>query len=159
MFSTVDDTVTAAAAGKDQKLTVDCKLSAGFAYILVDWSACLEDGTDDGDTLDWSDHAALALNENHDTAASSIWVYNMGAEKPAIGLDAGLSTSAEYRPYNPRFLTKLLIPSSTGAKLQFVIWNLTIDGGAMTFTYFARFLQFDLNQAYRAIVNTPVPVR
>lgn len=153
IFSEIATVVTAAAAGEDQLLLVTCTLPEGFGYVLRDFSMRMAD-TEVGDTADWEDNGDLQLQDGPGNSTST-WIHSMGIEKEVVSASATLSAGI-YRLWG-NTLSKVLIP--TGGGLVMLTRNLTIDGGPMFLNYFARFLQFDLNQTYRAILNTPIPVR
>lgn len=150
-------TIAAAAAGEDQSFKVTCTLPGGFAYALVDWSMHMVEA-EVGDVDDWDSNAKLFLRDGT-TGATSKWTMDQGASRVVYHTNATLD-AATYKMFNPSPLQKLIIPSAAdGAQLKFNTFNVTIDGGPITVDWFSRFLVYDLNQAYRAIVNTPVPVR
>lgn len=157
IFSVVQGTVIEAAAGEDQLLSINCTLDPGFAYSLSDWSCGIQEA-EVGDINDWSDYGRLRLQDDTSQSASN-WVYNYGVTKPAVGYPVNATLQgAQYTIANHPF-NKLIIPRQSGALLHFTISNVQIDGGPLTINYLSRFIQYDLNQAYRAIVNTPVLVR
>lgn len=158
LFTEKAGAVIAAAAGDDQRFLFDCIMPTGFAYAFQDFSMGII-GAEAGDIDDWEDNANLTLRDSSLSAADSTWIYQLGAEKaPAAAAISPTLDRGVYRSFAP-YLKKLIIPRPSGGILQFLAYNLTIDGGPITIEGFARFLQYDLNQAYRAIVNTPVPVR
>jgi len=123
---------------------------------MAEWSLNLEE-TESGDIDDWEDNCGVILRDS--VLGGSKWQYQVDGVKqnPAYAVNSTLD-GATYIPRSP-LVKKLIIPQLSGALMRLVTFNLTIDGGPVTTNYYARFLQFDLNQAYRAIVNTPVPVR
>lgn len=159
IFSVVQGAITTGGAGNEQKVIMNCKLPSGFAYAMREFVFFINDNDDAGDVDDWDDQAYLTLRDDFAGESTSSWVYAIGAEKPSVSAHTTVTNlNSAYKPINP-LLQKLVIPRAAGGLLQFTSFNLVQDGGAMIVNAFARFLQYDLNQAYRAIVNTPVPTR
>lgn len=154
IFSIVSGAVAVEAGGDDQKLCVNANLPASNAYVLTDCSA----GIFGADFADWDAAAELNLKD-HQSSGSAAWRYNF--EFVANGNTHSSSTNGGKLYQLNKPLTKVFLarPGATDAALRFCIMNLTVDGSAMTFDFFARFLVFELNQALLWTVNTPTPIR
>lgn len=150
-------TVTAAAAGEDQKLVVKCDLPQGYGYVLSHMSMWMYDA-EVGDMADWDTSMNSYLTNVGSGSTPGSWI--SGTRIKSDGLWTRSSTLKGATYLATELPQKVVIPS-LGVKGQFYteMRNLVIDGGPMTFYFLAKFLEFDLNQSYHWAVNTPWPVR
>lgn len=161
IFSQIGKAITTGGAGNEQRVVITLNLPAGYAYAFREFSFYMEDVDDAGDMNDWDDTASLSIQNNAASAGASQWVWFGQITKPAI---AGHSTVTLLNGtwqlgYPEESLSKIIIPAAMGAKASVSIFNVTQDGGAMYSNLYARFMQYELNQAFRSILQTPIPVR
>lgn len=161
IFSEIGTAIITGGAGNEQRIVITLNLPAGYAYAFREFSFYLEDVDDAGDVNDWDDTGSFAIQSDSTSATASKWVWYGQITKPAV---AGHSTiillNGTYQlGYPEESLSKIIIPAKAGAKASVQLFNVVQDGGAMYSNLYARFLQYDLNQAYRSILQTPVPVR
>lgn len=146
----VDD-ITIAAAGEDQTVTVNCDLPRSFSYVLVEAYARIQGA--DGD--EWDTEGFSNLNSSI-TSPDIVYPINFGG-RPGVGHSNPTNESRFYEVSAPGVV---LIPTGPDDARFTTTWsNVTIDGSAMTISFFARFLRYDRNQVQFWQVNTPVLVR
>lgn len=151
------DTVIEAAAGKDQQLIIRCDLPAGFAYIFQG-AQLLCDETEAGDMADWNtDLRSFLQNTTAAAPAQGRWLYPLSFTGGDLVNNSAVLKS---RTFIAEAQSKLVIPLfGTVARMDSAFWNVVIDGGALTINFVAKFLEYDLNNAYHWAINTPIPVR
>lgn len=148
--------IAVATGGDSQKITIVCDLPLSFAYVVQEISILSLEGVD-GD--EWENFGVCRLRT---TSPSGTWSHSLdlssrGAYSRLITATPGWGKS--YHLTAPGELNRLIIPG-TSANLLISLRNPTVDGSAMVIAGFmARFIQFDVNQAYFYGANTPVPVR
>lgn len=144
--------VTLATGGDTQNLTITCPLPVSYAYTLADVTMLIHGANAD----DWYEAALLELV---DKTPVPTWGLDMQFQSTAIG---GLgNTPNTSRNYGLQVQPpgKTLLATSPGAGLTMVVTNDVIDGSALQVNFYARFLQFDLNQGFRTSINSPVLTR
>lgn len=152
-FIVTSGAITISGVGDTQELRFICALPNSYAYVVQEISIFQLYG-DDIDA--WENWGACRIKNNQSgkTWAHSMDLWSRGEyNKDAIG-------SKNYHLSSPGELNRLIIPGVGGANLQVTLSNVTTDQSAMVVDGFlARFLQFDINQAYFFGANTPVPIR
>lgn len=150
VYNIQDGGITVAAAGEDQALVVSCALPDSFAYVLQDLTMTIKAATD---IADWRLAALAKLKD----ATAAIWELDMKFEGGSLmGIPAALLRTYGLTIEPPQ---KTLLAIAGGATLTITLDNPVIDGEAAEVDFFARFLQFDLNQGFRTSVNTPILTR
>jgi len=150
VYNIQDGAITVAGAGEDQALVISCALPTSFAYVLQDLTMTIKAA---GDIDDWRLAALAKLKD----ATAAAWELDMVFE----GSSLMGSAAAQLRTYGLRTEPpqKMLLATGGGATLTITLDNPVIDGEAAEVDFFARFLQFDLNQGFRTSVNTPILTR
>lgn len=151
IFRVNSGSIDLSGVGDVQRAIVDCLLPPGWGYLMTDWACSLAD-TVAGDTADWDDEAQLLLR---DSSTSEVWRYTMGCSKPALGFSASTTLKSAAFAIRGPLLEKFIIPSVGSAQLFFSSFNLVTNQAAMVIQYFARFIRYDVNQAYNWPINTP----
>lgn len=152
-YAVVGGAIAVEAGGDSQKIDVQCNLPVNFAFSLMSLSAKLS-GTD---IADWEAVADCFMTDGATT----------GGEKRTklIAIPSwseGITGTDKVRIY--RFDFKglgVILPGNAVSipQIRFILSNDTVDGSAMTLNFFARVLQFNIEQAYYFAVNSPMPVR
>lgn len=156
-FAVYAGVVTAAAAGEDQQLDVTCTLPPGYGYTLIHMSAWWFDA-EAADTADWdADFRSFVSNVNAGSDPGS-WLSGIAMPGSNIWHQSAVLTGRTFVAAD--LPQKIIIPlNGRSGLLTARNTNVTIDGGPLTFYFLAKFLEFDLNQAYHWAVNTPWPTR
>jgi len=144
--------VTLSGVGDTQAVNIKCVLPLSFAYLVQEISITGFFGTDANDWDDWGICRIKSINtEPTQTWQHSFDLWSRGAF--GVGLDGKnyhLNTSPD--------LNRLAIPG-VSADLTVILANTASNKSAMTINFLARFLQYDINQAFSLGPNVPVPVR
>lgn len=156
-FSAYEVAITAAAAGESQKLTIGVNLPGQYAYQLTYLSAFMTDN-EAGDMADWGADFRAFLSNTNSGSSTGAWLAGLCLD--GCGLWAHSATRKGRTWKLDKVPDKMVIPiTGTTGRLQLDNWNLSIDGGPMTLSFSAKFLQYDLAQAYNWAANTPIPIR
>lgn len=151
----LDDTIAATGAGDNQRMNVIISLLQGFAYCLVDFSLTIE----------------AAVGATHHFPASCFVNWYNAVSTPGVGLTMeAVSDNLTYRSTNnqesrtyriPVVPKAILLPSGPSDQDQFRCEsvNQTANDTAYTVSFFARFLEFSVEQAHNWQANTPQSVR
>lgn len=143
--------ITVAAAGEDQILTITCNLPRTFCYVLIEAYLRIT-GID---AADWDKGSITQLLDSQ--AASKVLIPVVFCNQE-IGHSVPANSSRTYSVVSAP--TKLIIPIGTDdAALSIQVNNVNIDGTVMVYSFFSRFLRYDRNQAQFWQVNTPVLIR
>lgn len=152
-FSIIAGAVTVAAAAEFQSIAVTCLPPPSYAYVVREIFASYS--ADDAD--DWSGCGLGNLSDAEAAGARlNTMIYEMFANG-AIDLE-----TVFLRNWTPQQLPKQVVyPTVPNGSIfsQNTFANPVADGSAGTFTFNARFLQFDIAQANHYAVNYPLPVR
>lgn len=151
-FIVTGGAITISGVGDSQIVRFICQLPLSFAYVVQEVSVFQLYGDD---IAQWQNITSCRIRNNQSgkTWAHSLDLFSRGQ----YNKDALLSKS--YQLNAPGELNRLIIPG-TSADLTVEIANPTTDQSVMAVdSFFARFLQFDVNQAYFYGANTPIPVR
>lgn len=159
IFRSLNATVDAAAAGESQNFIINCTLPPIAAYVLSECTLDLRDA-EVGDIDTWEDDLVAELeNTSAGVEASGRW--RIMNRMQAGGIQALASETLAQKSYiltNPS--NKIIIGINGGSgRLGIRGATLTIDQGAMSLSFVAKFLEFSLAQAHHWAVNTPWPVR
>lgn len=150
---TRDKSITAGGAGNEQRLVVQLDLPPNYAYVLVDLSCML--GL--AGSINWDAVIQGYLQDGLTTVKSRIPM-----ELFSHGITEYTAAGSERRVWIPEDIPRAtLIPSVAGeqVRLHLETINSTQNDGAASFTFYARFLEFTIEQAHHWQVNTPEPVR
>lgn len=152
--------VTAAASGEDQEYMIHCALAPGYAYVLMNVNMYIL-AASVADSADWEDNAnAWTSNANvHGGQPDFVGRYLSGLRLEGITTNPG--NGLGLKTYQVGNVTNNIILPLRGYPGALHISNIndTIDGGALTMYFVARFLEFDLQQAHHWAINTPWPTR
>lgn len=152
-FQISDGAVTISGAGDSQTLTISCDLPLSFAYVVQEISMTSLQG-DDADA--WENFGVCRIRNN---VTGGTWKHSMDLFSRGDFFVSATQTGKSYHLNSPGDLNRLIIPG-TSANLLVRLANPTLDQSAMVIDGFlARFLQFDIGQAYHYGANVPVPVR
>ena len=148
-FNLDEAVVTVAGAGEDQALIITCVLPPGFAYAMREVHVGLK--TANGD--DW-DNTAWGQMANGAGATRTLFApIQFASNGTSRGITRRIWVVSEY-------VKQVMIPvPGDGPEMGFSVSNTTIDGAAGTVSFFAAFLQFDIEQAHNFAVNNPLPIR
>lgn len=149
VFNSYQTAVTLAGVGDTQALAINCALPVSYAYVLVDLTMFLYSVNAD----DWLSGATVQLQD----ATVPTWAYVIPVETVAKGNDGTFETRTWFP--SAGLPQKTILATSAGAGLNLDFYNPTTNGAAATIRFFARFLQYDLNQGFRTSVNTPALIR
>lgn len=150
VFQEYDTTVTAGEVGDSQKLTIQCNVPTSYAYVLQELSMVMYGS----DIDDWQAASFVTLSDGTGAAG---WSYSPRFEANlAIGNSAG--TIRTWNVQEPGVPKKVMIAVTAG-NIFLEFYNANLDGAAANIRFFCRFLQFDLNQAFRTSINSPILVR
>jgi len=143
--------IDALVGGDNQKIQIKCLLPPTFAYILTDITMVIFGMDYD----EWDDSCFMFLT----STASSPWT--MFPEFSSTHAVSGSPGINQYKTYSlkvePPSVT--FLGTSAGGGITLNLNNNVVDGAAGGVTFFARFLQYDLNQGYRTSINAPVLTR
>lgn len=160
IFSRIAGVVILSGSGDTQHCSIVINLPRGYGYVLSDWSFYLRE-TVSGDLLNWDAAPTCYLV---DSPTDPTWIKHVAMGRAGLSkTDAGLN---QYTYYASDLCTKMIIPKNppnpdagdTG-RLQCDITCQTTNQAALLIYCFAKFLKFDLNQAWGYMANTPIPVR
>lgn len=153
IFGTESGSVTLSGVGDTQSLFFRNVLPAGFAYAMSELSCMIQD-TVAGQLDDWKAPTCYITDSDADPG------YKVGLTMrvDTTVLSSGL-TKQVWQVESP--LKQLIIPrgQATDAFVQVGSFNASTNKAALTFWGYARFFQYNLNQAHYWAVNSPVPVR
>lgn len=147
------NTIPTTGVGDNQQLDVDIILDRNYAYVLSD--LFLRISADTGDTNNWG----AVVNASWRDAFTGAMVFipmEMVSEGIAIVRDK------QHRVYsitrNPQIV---MIPNRADANpyLEIGAYNSTSNDVEYTTGFFARFMQYGIEQAHHYAVSTPTPVR
>lgn len=146
--------ITIAGVGDDQKLQINCDLPRGFAYVLVGSNMMITGA----DVAQWQNNASFRLRDSND-AASARWTIHQRYQADSTVMTIGATLNKVYELESKAVSKVILCNLSVPGQLKIQVRNITTDQAAGTVDFFARFFQYDLNQAFRWAVNSPVLVR
>lgn len=152
IFALFNQVVTAAAAGEDQNFSITCNLPKGYGYILSSVSLGLSEN-EAGDLANWNSDLRARL-----TAGDNLWRATPLFTASALYLRTAVLKGRSFQIPDPPNKIILSIGDNQ-ATFAAESWTATIDQGSLAIDFLAKFLQFDLRQAYHWAVNTPWPVR
>lgn len=149
--------IAAVGVGDNQSVTISMTLPENFAYVLTDFTLNIL-RTTAAATYNWPLQGELVF---FDAVASGSRTreYQLGLTSPGTGVKSGDQELATYKPidvYSGLVFTRV---SGENMLFQADLFNQTANDGAYSLDVTARFLQFDINQAFALAVNTAVPVR
>jgi len=149
-FQQRDFLITASGVGDTQRLLIDCALQTSYAYTLVDLSLAIF-GNENVDN--WGAECNVDLLDNTEV--------NWSIPIPFIRNTDTPSGPGFYRAFWPphRLPQKTILSTSTGSLLRLQLSNATTNNAQITGRFYARFLQFDLNQGYRTSIQSPILTR
>lgn len=154
-FQVNSEAIAVATGGDSQRLLINCALPLSFAYVVQEISIYNLAGVDAGD---WETVASCRIRNT--AISGKTWAHSFDLwSRGTYSASPTTNTARSYHLSSPGDLNRLVIPGSN-ANLDVGVSNPTVDGTAMSIDGFlARFLQFDINQAYFYGANTPLPVR
>jgi len=146
--------ITVAGVGDDQRAQVFCNLPRGFGYVMSECSAMIEGG----DVAQWDNGAIFRLRD--DNGGDQRWTVFRRFEASSSVISSGGTTKSKiYELLQPVPSKVIICDRPAAGQLAVLFRNITTDQDAGLMNFFARFLQYDLNQAFRWAVNSPFPVR
>lgn len=152
-FTFQSGAVTLSGSGDTQSLTISCALPPSFAYIVQEVSITDLAGVD-GDNWDNFGISRIRVDTPDKTWKHSLDLFSRGSYQ-----SSPTTRGKSYHLAAPGELNRMLIPL-VSANLVILLQNPTTQDSAMIVgAFFARFLQFDVNQAYFYGANVPLPVR
>lgn len=144
--------VTISGAGDNQLLQIQCGIPRGFGYVLMDAYMTMQN-------IDVDAWSAATRFRILDSAATPTWRVNQRFEAGSVINTGTLFFHRTWQLVAPAWQKVIICDKGDDGQLLVQVMNLTLDQAAGSVDFLARFLQFDLNQAYRWSVNTPFPVR
>jgi len=150
LFLDPGSAVTKGGVADDQRLLIQCFLPRSFAWVLTELNFRMTAT----DANDWDSVARAFLQDG--TAAPS-WSSNIRIQNDGVSHNSSLALTRSY--FGTQLPKKVVIPSADDGLLEIKLFNVNLDGVAATIQFFARFLRYDLNQAYLWGVNTPALIR
>lgn len=152
-FSVDGGTVTAAAAGNDQRIAVTCNLPIGFAYTFAE--CFMRTNLAAADQGDWDTIAQIAYMNGSNTNDPD-YVEIFFPQKMVSG-----TVSGTLNLFDPPEMPKITLQpiGNEAASVQWNLYNLVIDGGAGALDFFARFYIYDYEQGNAYEMNSPALIR
>ena len=144
-------TIPAPGAGNNQALDINCPLDKGWAYVLLECFASIAVGG----TNTWEVGLNTIWRDGETT--NTMWI-----AVPMISEGIIEESGAEVITYYPPVIPDTVMRPNTpddGAFFKAKAYNATINGGAATGRFYARFLRFGIQQAQHYGINFPIPVR
>jgi len=150
-FTVLSGAVAVEAGGDSQKVDVTCNLPVNFAYTLMNAHYAIFGA----DIADW------------ENGCDSFWTDGFGSGNntrsmisPIATWNEAVSETAKVFRFDIAHLG-VLLPNSPASQPQFRVRNANpvINGSVMAINFHARFLQFNIEQAYNFAVNSPTPTR
>jgi len=153
-FEINNGAVTLSGVGDSQTIDITCVLPLSFAYVVQEISLTNLVGVD-GDA--WEPIGICRIRNN--SIELPTWKHSMDLFSRGHYFVSATTRGRGYHLASPGELNRMIIPG-TSANLVIQLSNITLNQSAMTIDGFlARFLVFDVNQAYFYGGNTPIPVR
>ncbi len=144
-------------AGDNQNLRIRCTLPQGFAYVLADLAFDVFAAVA-GDANNFPVNATAFIVDSSVAGQDRTYRTDFSMISESSSLTPG-NLIKTYRPVNQGGKVIRCAPGQTG-EMRLDAFNLTANDGAYTLhTFFARFLQYDIEQAHHYQVNSPVPTR
>lgn len=154
-FQISDGAVTLSGVGDSQSLVITCVLPPSFAYVVQEVSLFNLTGVD-ADA--WQNFGTCRIR-NNTAEPTQVWKHSLDFFSRGPFFVSATTDGKSYHLASPGELNRLIIPG-TNASLVIALHNPTLNDSAMVVDGFlARFLQFDVNQAYHFGSNVPIPVR
>lgn len=153
VFTSKDEDITLSGVGDSQAVSWICNLPPGYGYTFEELNFGMYNSVDPTEVDGWSVPSFSNLVDQ----SPSLWITPVLVERSV----ATPIASNGLRVWTPTAgLPKKVVQAiGTGANFQINLQNLNTNKSALKVRAFARFFQFDLNQAYRTSVNAPVLVR
>lgn len=152
-FTVSDGAVTLSGSGDSQTLNLTCELPLSFAYVVQEISIHNLVGID---AENWEDKGQCRIRV-YTTEGS--WKHSLDLFSRGHFFSTATTNGKSFHLASPGELNRLVIPG-TRANLVIALSNPTLEQSAMVLDGFlARFLVFDVNQAYNFGANVPIPVR
>lgn len=154
-FTARDEAVAATGGGDNQLLAIRMNLPAGFAYVMTDYTMAIDNAG--AGSLTWP---SLGYMTTFDALAPANRTVDIQTPITSNGV-MKYSSAGEIEVFAPSNLWRgVIIPIETSqTRVQVNHYNTTDAGVAVNIDVAARFLQFDINQAWDTAVNSSIPVR
>lgn len=151
-----DQTIAATGAGDDSFVVIDGILPANFAYTLTDLYFSIESAA--GVTNSYDPTCGFFLMDSLSTGALRTWELHLPNFARA-GVNG--ATGTEILAYHFESMPQMVMRPASGQQLgyQLGVFNPVQNLAAHLCNFYARFQQFDINQAIHVAVNTQLPVR
>lgn len=147
--------IAASAVGDNQRFIINCDLPSSYAYVLQEVSLSNLVGVDGANWDPNTITTIRTINIDQSEWRHSLDFFSRGDTWD--GIAGSVSKSYHMSFINP--LKRLIIPGQS-ATLQIHVTNETEEQSSMLIAgFFARFLEFDVNQAHFYAANTPDPTR
>lgn len=148
-FGEKDAEITLSGTGDDQFARVQCMLPVNYSYTLSEIHIRLFTALNEVD-LTWEPTAIAILGGE----------FNIPMEGVSVNQIPGLQGKRGYMVYTFKDLPKTVWKPQAGLAIMNVdMYNVNLEEPAVKLDFYARFLQFDINQAIDYEVNTPSLVR
>lgn len=156
VFSVFDGAVALSGVGDNQFITITCLLPLNYSYTLADFFLSITSTA--GETNGFDDALACRLLDDNTGTDRTFAFMLPNHAGPIANFSAGLKEVLTY--CLDCFPTQLLKSAGQGAlNLNVQCFNATANDAAYEVNFYARFQQFDINQALNAQVNRQTPVR
>lgn len=146
--------VTLSGAGDDQRISVICDLPINFAYVISELHLKLSSVVN-GVTVTWQDVASASFR---DGGSPQQRIPFEGSSTGVSGPTQDQKANRIYQFNNLPLVIWKMAPGAMG-NLQLTCHNINEEEPAVTMDFYARFLQFDLEQAIHYAPNVPTLTR
>lgn len=144
-------------AGDNQLVVLSVSLPANFAYALVNLSMSIR--ANSGSLLvDFNDDASFRWENGSGTARTIVDDVAMTANGVSTMASAPLGLKIWSHGALPNYV---MSPANSSAQVGFTahVFNPNVEDQAYLFNFYAKFLQFDIEQTLHYAPNAPIPVR
>lgn len=158
LFKIFNEAYLVAESAEFQRITVTCVLPVNFSYVLADFSSRIIAI----DAEEWAAQGSLNLDDSDSTDRTFGFSQEVISNGPIDDLGTNATKVRAFCPCGPFLRAMLQSPLGSGAappRLFHALSNPVADGAAGTFTMYARFLQYDIEQTTHVEVNTPTLIR
>jgi hypothetical protein len=157
IFQEVATDIPASGAGDNRRISLICTLPRNFAFAVVDCQIALE-----GETAATSNTWPAAFQLKIQNAANETDSTSLIPIELLSGGESGTrSTDDRRRTWTPTKLPGAVVIPAVGDSVALLldVINQTANDQAYDLYFYARFLQFTIEQSNHWQVNSPVPVR
>ncbi len=157
VFTVTDGAIAAAGALDNQALLVTCLLDVGYAYAFLEQSLSIR--LDAAASNTWADDGTGFLTDANGGGANRTFLLPFGIHSNAPA--RSILNSLDEQQYKPTFVATQLMRGNGGdqASLKVAVKNGTNNAGAATCMFYARFLQYTIEQANHYAISMAQLVR